>query len=100
MFIRKKFIKEKRTNGKRYLRAIKYPEIPTSINDLYVGTVKGDRLDLLAHEYYKDVALWWVISIANSDIIRRDTFVLDEGLEIRIPSDIQTILADFEQINK
>ena len=100
MFIRKKYIKERRKNGKRYLRSIKYPAIPASINDLYVGTVKGDRLDLLAHEYYKDVDLWWVISIANPDIIRRDTFVLDEGLEIRIPSNIQMVLSDFEQINK
>jgi hypothetical protein len=86
--------------NKHALRFIKYPSIPNSINDLYVSTVYGDRLDLLAHQYYKDVGLWWIISIANPNIIRRDSLILGEGLEIRIPSDLQDILEDFEQLNK
>ena len=94
------FIKQRRAGGKRIYTAIKYPEIPNSINDIYVSTVYGDRLDLLAHQFYKDVDLWWVITTANPNILRRDSLVLGEGLEIRIPSDIQTILTDFEQLNK
>jgi hypothetical protein len=94
------YLKQRRIGTKKYFKSIKYPEIPLSINDLYVSTIYGDRLDLLAHQYYKDVDLWWVISIANSDIIRRDSLFLGEGLEIRIPADIQEILLDFEQLNK
>jgi len=91
-----------RTNkrGKRFYKYIKYPEIPYSINDLYVSTVSGDRLDNLAHQFYNDVDLWWVISIANSGIIRRDSFVLEEGLEIRVPSNIESILSSFKNLNK
>lgn len=87
-------------NGIQYFKHIKYPSIPYSINDLYVSTISGDRLDLLANQYYKDVDLWWIISIANSDIIRRDSFILDEGLEIRIPANINSILSRFKKLNK
>ena len=100
MSTRLSYIKEKRKGRKKFYKTIKYPEIPISINDLYVSTVKGDRLDLLAHQYYKDVDLWWVISTANPDVIRRDSFSLGEGLEIRIPSDLEQIVLDFEQLNK
>ena len=100
MSTRLEYIKLKRTLNRKYYNTIKYPEIPNSYNDLYVSTVIGDRLDLLAHQYYKDVDLWWVITTANPDIIRRDSFTLGEGLEIRIPSNIQQIILDFEQLNK
>ena len=33
-------------NRKRYYKALKYPEIPLSIEDIYVITTSGDRLDL------------------------------------------------------
>ena len=85
---------------KRYYKNIKYPEIPHSINDLYVSTVSGDRLDLLANQFYNDVDLWWIITTANPDIIRRDSFMLEEGIELRIPSDTNQILADFKKINE
>jgi hypothetical protein len=79
---------------------VRYPEIPYTSTDLYVSTVSGDRLDLLAHQFLGDVDYWWIISTANPDIIRRDSFILDEGLEIRIPSNLSKILDDFEKINK
>ena len=93
-------IKTRSKEGKRFYKYIKYPEIPYSVNDLYVSTVSGDRLDNLAHQFYNDVDLWWVISTANSGIIRRDSFILEEGLEIRIPSDIESILSRFKNLNK
>ena len=62
-------------------------------------TQAGDRLDTLAHMFYNDVDLWWVIATANPDIVRRDSFNLKPGLEMRIPQDIQTILENFEQLN-
>ena len=88
------------TNRKRHYRSIKYPKISLSINDIYVITVIGDRLDKLAHQFYQDVRLWWVIATANKDIIRRDSYALKPGLEIRIPVNIERILEDFETINK
>jgi hypothetical protein len=93
-------IKVRILNRKRYYKAVKYPFIPLSIDDFYVITTIGDRLDNLANQFYNDVNLWWVITNANPDIIKRDSFMLEPGVEIRIPSNIQTILEDFEELNK
>ena len=85
---------------KRYFKAIKYPPIPLSVDDLYVVTTSGDRLDLLANQFYNDVRLWWVISIANRDVIKRDSYAVSPGIEIRIPSNIKGILREYERINE
>ena len=84
----------------RYYKPIKYPEIPLSIDDLYVVTTSGDRLDLLAEQFYKNTDYWWIISTANPNIIRRDSFLLKPGLEIRIPQNIQDIFRLFKELNK
>ena len=51
-------------------KKISYPTIPTTSSDLYVITQIGDRLDSLAYQFYQDNDLWWIISIANPNIIR------------------------------
>tara|TARA_A100001201_G_scaffold39842_1_gene41438 strand:- start:5667 stop:5987 length:321 start_codon:yes stop_codon:yes gene_type:complete len=88
------------SEGKRYYKPLKYPNIPLDINDLYVITTTGDRLDLLANQFYNDIRLWWIIATANRDIIRRDSYALKPGLEIRIPQSTTQILKDFEILNK
>ena len=87
-------------NRKRTYRALKYPEIPLSINDLYVTTNDGDRLDLLANQFYQDVDMWWIIATANPGVVKRDTFNLKPGLQIRIPTSTQGIIQEFEELNK
>ena len=94
------YITKKRTTDKRYYTNLKYPEIPLSVNDLYISTTSGDRLDTLANEFLNDVDLWWIITIANPDVIRRDSFNLKPGMEIRIPNNIQGIIQAFEELNK
>ena len=84
---------------KRYYKNIKYPNIPLSMSDIYVLTVAGDRLDSLAFQFYDDVDLWWIIAIANPDIIKRDSYCLKPNLEIRIPKNTTKILEDFERLN-
>ena len=97
---RLKYIRiKKNSDSNNYFKVIKYPPIPLSQNDIYVITTLGDRLDTLAHMFYNDVDLWWIIATANPDIVRRDSFNLKPGLEMRIPQDIQTILKNFEQLN-
>ena len=85
---------------KRTYKALKYPEIPLSINDLYVITNDGDRLDLLANQFYQDVDMWWIIATANPGVVKRDTFNLKPGLQIRIPTSTQGIIQEFEELNK
>ena len=88
------------SDKKRYYKALKYPEIPLSINDIYITTTSGDRLDLLANQFYKDVDLWWIIATANPNIVRRDSFNLKGGLELRIPADKDEIIQSFSELNE
>ena len=93
-------IKVKRNSDrKKYYKPIRYPSIPLSVNDLYVITSDRDRLDLLANQFYNDVDLWWIIANANTNI-RRDSYALKPGIEIRIPQNIQSITDQFDEINK
>ena len=87
-------------NKNRYYTTTLYPEIPPNINDIYLLTEVGDRLDVLANTYYKDNSLWWIIARANPDKIRRDGLLLKPGLQIRIPSDVENILTQFANLNK
>ena len=99
---RLKFIpRQKGNNNKRVFKHIKYPNIPLSIDDIYAITIDGDRLDLIANQFYNDVDLWWIISTANPDIIRRDSFNLRPGLQIRIPdpASVNNILRSFQLLN-
>ena len=91
---------QKNNKGKNYYTTTLYPEIEPNIKDIYLITGLGDRLDLLASKYYKDSSLWWVIARANPNKIRRDGFFVKPGLQIRIPSNIQNILSQFENLNQ
>ena len=62
-----------------------YSAIPETDDDIWVITQLGDRLDILAHQFYGDVCLWWYIAKANG---LKDLRV-DAGLSIRIPGSTQ-----------
>jgi len=82
----------------RYRGSTKYPEIPLNFNDIYVYTTIGDRLDILAQEFYSDSTLWWIIASANPTIIF-SSYNIPEGSQIRIPSDIAQVQSLFNQLN-
>jgi hypothetical protein len=80
-------------------QTVKYPEIPLSINDIYVITTLGDRLDSLAQQFYNDVNLYWIISSANPDALNLGSLFIAPGTELRIPTDVSTIKFLFNQLN-
>ena len=90
----------KTSKGKSYYKSIKYPEIPILDEDLYIISIVGDRVDNLARQYYGDSNLWWIISSANSEIIKGGSFGIKPGLEIRIPSNHINVLEDYNTLNK
>tara|TARA_Y100000593_G_C4321142_1_gene343869 strand:+ start:7719 stop:8021 length:303 start_codon:yes stop_codon:yes gene_type:complete len=85
---------------KQYYKNIEYPSINTNPNDVYIISKIGDRLDLLANDFYGDSNYWWVISRANPDKIKPDSFFIDAGLQIRIPSDVSTPYEKYIELNK
>jgi hypothetical protein len=83
--------------GKRVTRSVIYPPIPRSLNDIYLLTTPGDRLDLLAKTYYGDVGYWWILAEANA--IGKGDLVLPVGIQLRVPKEVSKILADYKTLN-
>jgi len=87
------------TQGKPYYESKRYPSIPLSENDLYVITTVGDRLDLLAYQYYNDSTLWWVIAFANNNATKGSMFPAP-GTQLRIPTDLSRVMRLYDQFNQ
>jgi hypothetical protein len=87
------------TLGTVYYRNAKYPEIPLSENDIYVLTDFGDRLDLLANQFYNDVTLYWIIAAANPNEVSFGSLFVDEDTQLRIPVNISSIIDSYIEIN-
>jgi len=81
---------KKNKEGKRVFKPTMYPKIPIKDSDIFIYPKFGDRLDNLAHKYYGDVSLWWIIAKANN----LDTAEIGLNVEkqIRIPMEIVVIL--------
>ncbi len=88
----------KGTNNKQVTRFVLYPEIPFALEDIYVVTTSGDRLDTLADIYYGDVTLAWIIATANN--LGAEGYIITPGLTLRIPARVNEIITEFENINR
>jgi phage tail protein X len=75
-----------------------YPYIPENAEDIYVISTVGDRLDILASNYYGDSSMWWVIASANP-LLKRDTLTVPPGLQVRIPYSKQEVIKKITQEN-
>lgn len=84
-------------NGVQYYLNNVYPDIPLTGEDSYVITVLGDRLDLLALDFYGDPSFWWVIASANS--LPGDSLYLEPGAQIRIPANLPSCLNGYRSEN-
>jgi hypothetical protein len=60
---------------------------------------RGDRLDLLAYEFYQDVSLWWILAAANPIPTRRDSYVVEPGHQFRIPANPQAAIRQYYELN-
>ena len=82
--------------GQRVLRNTLYPKIPLSDEDKFIRPVDGTRLDNLAHRYYQDQSLWWVIAKANG---LRGKIALKPASPLRIPGNIIRLIEKFRNLN-
>ena len=83
--------------GKRVFRPTMYPKIPIQDSDVFIYPKFGDRLDNLAHKYYGDVSLWWIIAKANG--LDSAHIGLEMDKQIRIPIDISPILNKLKEMS-
>lgn len=80
---------KKTIDGREVYTSKLYPNIPESVNDIFIATETGDRLDTLAFQFYKDSNLWWVIAAANK--IHNAPIAFKDGTILRIPRNAQSI---------
>jgi hypothetical protein len=57
----------------------------------------GDRLDLLAFDFYGDSTLWWIIASAND--MQPDSLVPPLGMTLRIPANVPDIINNMVLFN-
>ena len=88
------------TIGSRYYKPVFYPQVEESEEDIYVITEFGDRLDLLANQFYSDVSLYWIIAIANPNVVSLGSLTPPVGTQLRIPINISTIIDSYNRLNE
>jgi len=54
----------------------------------------------LAFQFYGDVTLWWIIAIANPNIVDFSSIFLPIGSQIRIPQNISPIIDSYNELNR
>lgn len=86
---------QKLKDGREVFRTKIYPNIPLRDNDIYAVTQTGDRLDTLAHQFYGDASLWWIIATANN--IHDAPFAVNDGTILRIPENYLEISNNFSK---
>lgn len=84
-------------NGKVGYLPTLYPSVTLSNEDYYIIAREEDRMDLVAQDFYGDPTLWWVIAMAND--VPGDTMYPPLGFQLRIPSNANRALDEFEELN-
>lgn len=84
------------TGSEYYVNNV-YPDIAPTDGDYYIITTIGDRLDLLAYDFYQDASLWWIIASANA--LPGDSIYPPIGVQLRVPTNLSGILATYTNVN-
>lgn len=79
-------------NGDKRYTSTYYPFIPYRDSDIYLISKRSDRLDLLAHTYYGNHRLWWVIARAND--LGKGSLNVPPGIRMRIPYPVNSLIID------
>lgn len=66
----------------RRLSSLLYPDFRNN-KDVQILSQQGDRLDILAKEYYGDESLWYIIARVNN--LGKGTLNVPHGIILRIP---------------
>lgn len=85
----------------RRLKTTIYPSFEEAFeDDTYILSQQGDRLDLLAKEFYGDETYWYVIAKVNG--IGHGTLAIPPGVVIRVPyfNNLDAIASEIYRFNR
>lgn len=91
---RYEFVRQMRDETKLVFNSTKLPVIPKSDLDKYIFTREGDRLDLLAVEFYNDARHWIILALANN--LGKGTMIVPAGIQLRIPE--ESVITSYKDI--
>ena len=74
-----------------------YPKIEREHSDPIIIATSVDRLDNLAHRFYKDRTKWWIIALANE--LPGDSFFIIPGTQLFIPKNTSKIMQNLNKNN-
>ena len=80
------------------LNSTRYPMFEKQVTDRYIFSREGDRLDLLATEFYNDPRFWWVLAQANE--LGKGSLIVPPGKQLRIPFPIDQLLKQLRAIEE
>jgi len=83
---------------KKVLGSTDYPIIQSKDSDVVHYVTYDDTYHRLAHKYYEDQSLWWIIARANNNF--KGNFSMVIGEKIRIPTEIGEILLQHGKLNR
>ena len=72
----------KKTGYKTHYETELLPDFKSSNDDIYIITKRGDRLDLLADQFYNDYRLWWIIATVNN--LGQGSINVEPGTQLKI----------------
>ncbi len=87
-----------RWDGKKVYKSTIYPTVLPQASDLLVIANETDYLDTLAQKYYNDPTLWWIIASVNN--VGKGRMSVTPGTQLRIPSDVYSIINEFKALNQ
>ena len=71
-----------------YLGMNKLPKVSMANGDIVIVPPECEnRIDLFSYQQYGSSRLWWVIALANADIIRDPTWDFKAGIIVFVPRD-------------
>jgi hypothetical protein len=75
-----------------YLNSSNLPKVSKSVgNWILVPPECEHRIDLFSYQQYGSSRLWWIIAIANADIIKDPTWDFKSGMAVFVPRDSSII---------
>ena len=92
-----KIVKD-RIKKDKVFASTEYPIIERRDSDITYYVKFDDSFMSLAHRFYNDQSLWWIIAQANN--IFDGSIYLDTSKQIRVPVNISGVLIDLENINR
>jgi len=71
-----------------YLDTSQLPSVSLAVGDrVQVPPECENRIDLFSYQQYGSSRLWWVIALANADIIKDPTWDFKSGMIVFVPRD-------------